>query len=142
MAALLVDGRDTAVAIHSVDTTTLPLGQPTDWDTYIGGVIGTWSAAEQTMENVLRNLTVRADHESGWMREEADAIEAFAAEVLAAEVVEEVPDAGELRSALGAYRSQRNSSWFTADVQAVPAFLELLRRRIAWAARKEAPVAV
>lgn len=65
------------------------------------------------MESVLRNLAVRADCEIGWMREEADAIEAFAAEAL-----EALPEAAELRAALEAYRSRRNSSWFLADVQA------------------------
>ena len=67
----------------------------------------------QMMENVLRNLAVRADNELGWMREESAAIEAYVADV-----VEAVPGADAAKAALDAYRTQRTDSWFTADVQA------------------------
>ena len=65
----------------------------------------------EMIENCLRNLAVRAEHEIAWMREECDAIEALAT------AVAEALDAAAVRDALAAYRDGRTTSLHVADVQ-------------------------
>jgi hypothetical protein len=66
----------------------------------------------EMIENCLRNLAVRSEHEVAWMREECDAIEA-----LASDVAEALGDDA-VRDALKAYRDARADSLHAADVQA------------------------
>ncbi|MFM7490758.1 MAG: hypothetical protein ACKO36_10565 [Actinomycetota bacterium] len=69
--------------------------------------------AIQMMENVLRNCAERAAHEIAWMREEGDAMVAFAREV-----DQTLPGNSAVDSALGAFDSGRSESLHLDDVSA------------------------
>jgi len=69
--------------------------------------------AIQMMENVLRNCAERAAHEIAWMREEGDAMVAFAREV-----DQTLPGNSAVDSALGAFNSGRSESLHLDDVSA------------------------
>jgi hypothetical protein len=67
--------------------------------------------AIQMMENVLRNCAARAAHEIAWMREEGDAMVAFAERVAASAGATDG-----VRAALDGYRSGRTDSLHLDDV--------------------------
>jgi hypothetical protein len=67
--------------------------------------------AVQMMENVLRNCATRAAHEIAWMREETDAMIAFAERVAASTAT-----SPELDGALARYRADRSDSLHLDDV--------------------------
>lgn len=67
--------------------------------------------AIQMMENVLRNCAERAAHEIAWMREEGDAMVAYAREVAAT-----LPGNANIDKALAAYESGRSDSLHLDDV--------------------------
>lgn len=73
--------------------------------------------AIQMMENVLRNCAERAAHEIAWMREETDAMIAFAEQVVAAPMVSHVAR-GEVDAALDSFMSSRSDSLHLDDVAA------------------------
>ncbi len=65
----------------------------------------------QMVENVLRNVAARAAHEIAWMRDETDAMEAFARDALDA-----LPDASAIATALAALDAGPRQSLHLADV--------------------------
>jgi hypothetical protein len=67
--------------------------------------------AIQMMENVLRNCATRALHEIGWMREEIDAMIAFADTVAAAPC-----STPAVAAALAAYTEGRSQSLHLAEI--------------------------
>ena len=69
--------------------------------------------AIQMMENVLRNCAERAAHEIAWMREEGDAMVAFAREV-----VQTLPGNTSIDDALATYESGHSDSLHLDDVSA------------------------
>lgn len=69
--------------------------------------------AIQMMENVLRNCAERAAHEIAWMREEGDAMVAFAREV-----AQTLPGGSAIDTAVRAFDSGRSESLHLDDVSA------------------------
>ena len=69
--------------------------------------------AIQMMENVLRNCAERAAHEIAWMREEGDAMVAFAREV-----TQTLPGDPAIDAALKAFDTGRSDSLHLDDVSA------------------------
>lgn len=68
--------------------------------------------AIEMIENCLRNLAVRSEHEIAWMRDESDSIERFASDML------ETIDDSAVRAALAEYRDARSDSLHASDVRA------------------------
>lgn len=73
--------------------------------------------AIQMMENVLRNCAERAAHEIAWMREEIDAMIAFAQRVQASPLVSHLHRA-EVDAAVDAFQSGRSDSLHLDDMTA------------------------
>ena len=73
--------------------------------------------AIQMMENVLRNCAERAAHEIAWMREEADAMIAFAQRVRAVSTITDDARA-EIDTTLDAFGSGRSDSLHLDDITA------------------------